>query len=212
MACRGRVTHRLLGVLEMLKALVTAGVISLSMTSASSAASVIFSDNFDGEAYGLNQDLDNWTVTDGTIDVIGTGFFEGVAGGGTFLDMDGSTEDSGRITSIASFFVVAGEQYELAFSYGKNGTGAETLSFGFGGWLGALPLAAGALSGFTSTLISFTATTTGNSSLFFENSGGDNQGALLDNVALSAVPLPAGGLLLIGGLAALAGLRRRKLA
>ena len=108
--------------------------------------------------------------------------------------------------------MVAGEKYELAFSYGKNGTGAETLNFGFGGWLDTLQLAAGTFPGFASTLISFTATVTGNSSLFFENAGGDNQGVLLDNVALSAVPLPAGGLLLIGGLAALAGLRRRKLA
>jgi hypothetical protein len=60
-----------------------------------------------------------------------------------------------------------------------------------------------------SQTISFT--TTGGV-LSFENSGGDNVGAVLSSVSLAAVPLPAGGLLLIGGLACLAALRRRKTA
>lgn len=195
----------------MLKKLLAAGVLAVGMGSAASAATVIFEDNFDGEAYGLNQGLNNWAVSDGTIDVIGTGFFE-IAGPGTYLDMDGSTRNAGRITTLAVFNVVAGEAYSLAFDYGKNGSGAETLSFGFGGWTDSLALAAGAMAGFSSVVYNFTASVTGQTSLFFENSGGDNQGALLDNVSLSAVPLPAGGLMLIGGLAALAALRRRKLA
>lgn len=189
----------------------TAGVIGLGMSSASSAATVIFSDNFDGEVRELNASLDNWAVTNGTVDVIGTGFFQ-LAGLGTYLDLDGSTNNAGRITTLASFSYAAGQQYELAFSYGKNGTAFETLSFGFGDWSASLSLAAGALPGFTSAVFSFTALTSGTSGLFFENSGGDNQGALLDNVKLSVVPLPASGLMLIGGLAALAALRRRKLA
>lgn len=195
----------------MLKAILTAGVIGLGTSSASSAATIIFSDIFDGEVRELNASLDNWTVSNGTIDVIGTGFFE-LAGPGTYLDLDGSTNDAGRITTLSSFSYVAGLQYELAFLFGKNGTGAETLSFGFGDWSGSLSLAAGALPGFSSAVFSFTPLTSGTSGLFFENSGGDNQGALLDNVKLSVVPLPASGLLLIGGLAALAALRRRKLA
>ncbi len=195
----------------MFKAILTAGVIGLGMSSASSAATVIFSDNFDGEVRELNASLDNWTVSNGTIDVIGTGFFE-LAGPGTYLDLDGSTNVAGRITTLASFSYVAGLQYELAFLYGKNGIGSETLSFGFGDWSGSLSLAAGALPGFSSAVFSFTALTSGTSGLFFQNSGGDNQGTLLDNVQLSVVPLPASGLMLIGGLAALAAFRRRKLA
>lgn len=195
----------------MFKKLLTASVFALGMGSAASAATVIFQDNFNSEARGLDQSLDNWTVSDGTIDVIGTGFYQ-IAGPGTYLDMDGSTRNAGRITTLAVFNVVAGEAYSLAFDYGKNGSGAETLSFGFGGWTSSLALAAGPLAGFSSVVYNFTASVTGQTSLFFENSGGDNKGALLDNVSLSAVPLPAGGLMLIGGLAALAALRRRKLA
>lgn len=195
----------------MLKAIVTAGVIGLGLSSASSAATVIFSDNFDSEAYELNASLDNWTVSDGTIDVIGTGFFE-LAGPGTYLDLDGSTDNSGRITTNASFSYTAGQQYELSFLYGKNGDAAETLTFGFGDWTGSLSLVAGPLPGLTSAIFSFTALTSGTAGLFFENLGGDNQGTLLDDVKLSVVPLPASGLMLIAGLAALAALRRRKLA
>jgi hypothetical protein len=47
--------------------------------------------------------------------------------------------------------------------------------------------------------------------LFFDATGRPNSvGGLLDNVAITAVPVPAGGLLLLGGLAGLAALRRRK--
>ena len=47
---------------------------------------------------------------------------------------------------------------------------------------------------------------------FADTSGtpGDNGGPVLDNVKLSAVPLPAGGLLLLGALGGIAALRRRR--
>ena len=46
----------------------------------------LFNDTFDSEALGLNQALDNWTVSDGTIDVIGPGFFDLHPGNGNYLE------------------------------------------------------------------------------------------------------------------------------
>jgi len=46
----------------------------------------------------------------------------------------------------------------------------------------------------------------------FEAAGGDNIGPLLDNVSLTAVPLPAAAWLLLSGLVGFAALGRRKLA
>ena len=58
---------------------------------------------------------------------------------------------------------------------------------------------------------SFTISTAGTYTLFFDATGRANgYGGLLDGVAISAVPVPAGGLLLLGALGGLAALRRRK--
>ena len=49
--------------------------------------------------------------------------------------------------------------------------------------------------------------------LFFADTSGtaaDQGGPVLDNVRLSTVPLPAGGLLLLGALGGIAALRRRR--
>jgi hypothetical protein len=57
----------------------------------------------------------------------------------------------------------------------------------------------------------FTVTTAGDYSLFFDATGvPESLGGLIDGVSLAAVPVPAGGLLLIGALGGLAALRRRK--
>lgn len=201
----------------MMKALLTAGAITLTMTAAPSSAAVIFSDNFSGEATGINQALDNWNVTAGSVDVIGNGFFDFYPGNGAYLDMDGSTGVAGRIATKVQYAFTNGQQYQLAFRYGRNTDGGvtqtlETLNFGFGTFLGTLGIGPGAIPSLVEAVYTFTAGNTGTSSLFFENLGGDNRGVVIDDIVLSAVPLPAGGLLLIGGIAALAGLRRRKLA
>jgi PEP-CTERM motif len=47
-------------------------------------------------------------------------------------------------------------------------------------------------------------------SIFFAALGGDNIGPILDNVSLTAVPLPAAAWLLLSGLAGLGFVGRRK--
>ena len=63
--------------------------------------------------------------------------------------------------------------------------------------------------------LKFTATATSSLVTFAAGNGGGNSnaccfGAALDNVKISAVPLPAGGLLLLGALGGVAALRRRR--
>src|SRR6185369_701534 len=92
------------------------GVMAILACGASASAAG-FSDNFDGEALGLNQSLDNWTVSDGTIDVIGTGFFDLRPPRFRYLDLDGSTGDAGKITTNMVF---APGNYTLSFDLSGN--------------------------------------------------------------------------------------------
>ena len=89
-------------------------------------ASLLFSDNFDGEAYELNATLDNWTVTGGTVDLIGSGTpfdFGALAGNGKYVDLDGSSFDAGIATS-SSFLFANGTTYTLSFDLAGNQRGA----------------------------------------------------------------------------------------
>ena len=183
----------------------------LSMASAASATT-LFSDDFNAATQGLNVAPAGWVQSNGTVDVIGTGFFEFYPGNGNYIDMDGSTFDAGRIDTIATFAAFAGSTYSISFDYGVNAANAETLTFGFAGWVGTLLIPAGGIASLTPFTVTFQALTTGNSTLFFEAAGNDNQGPVIDNVSLAAVPLPAGGLLLLGALGGIAALRRRKAA
>jgi hypothetical protein len=174
-------------------------------------AASIFSEDFEADDYGLNGGLINWSVTSGSIDVIG-GPFYGFYGAGKYLDMNGSTGQGGRIDSNTMRFNV-GQQYRLTFDYGNNqySNGAEELSFGIGGATGSV-----AINGFVPNLIrhSFTFFATSNmSNIFFADTGmtgGDNGGPILDNINISAVPLPAAAPLLIGALGGLVAIRRRR--
>lgn len=63
---------------------------------ANAQAAVIFSDDFEADTFGLNTGLINWTVTDGTIDVVGPSAFGINCGGSTkCVDLDGSSGSAG---------------------------------------------------------------------------------------------------------------------
>lgn len=197
----------------MKKALVIATLAALS--AASSQAATVFSDDFEGNAYGLNVAPSGWTVTNGTVDIIGPLFFNLCgAGNGKCIDLDGSSSDAGILSK--SLNLTAGVQYTASFDLAGNQRGGSTdtgtVAFGFGGT--NLNYSLTSAQAFSTYQLVFTPSTSGVYTLSFANAGGDNVGALLDNVAvineLSAVPEPETFAMLLAGLGLMGAVVRRK--
>lgn len=188
--------------------LVLAGL--LAGTSAAQAA-VVFSDDFNADTLGLNYTafVNGWTVSDGTVDLIGSGFFDFYPGNGNYVDLDGSTGNAGVLSQSLS--LTAGVTYTATFSLGgsqRGDTNEVDVMFGTSlanfSLLSADPL--------TQQSIVFTPGSSGSYTLSFSNGGGDNLGAILDNVMVStpAIPEPQTYALMLGGLAALFAVARRR--
>jgi hypothetical protein len=180
---------------------------SLAATCTLGHASTVFSDNFDGNTRALNATPAGWTVTGGTVDIIGTGFFQ-LAGPGTYIDMDGSTGNAGKMS--ISLNLTGGLLHTLTFDLAgnrRNGA-AESVAVNFGSSASNYSLPQNA--GFTGYSLNFTPMSTGVYTLSFEGMGGDNIGMLLDNVNVTAVPEPGTYALMALGLAAVAGFARRR--
>jgi len=218
-------------------ALLAAGI---GIAGSADAATVLFSDNFDGAPSGsaLNTAPANWTVRAGTVDWINDSNSYGDGGtnlkcygGAGCVDTDGSSNDAGIMVSNDVFTLYAGTKYvlEAYVSGNQRGTdypsgGPDQLQFGFldgndiviptalhvTGFIGAgaayslVSLAFTPTQDYTGTRIFFGALLPTGSPL------GDNVGLMLDNVSLTAVPLPAAAWLLLSGLVGLGAIGRRK--
>jgi hypothetical protein len=178
------------------KTLLVAGAIALA---SQASAVVIFSDNFNGENGGngvLNYaGFANWTISDGTVDLIGLGFIDLIPGNGLYVDLDGSTGNAGVMTSIG--IAVTPGDYVLTFLLAGSQRG-DTNQVGVnipGFTSDAYTLASNAP--FALRTLPFTVGSATTINLVFANSGGDNLGALLDNVQLErrdVAGVPDGGL------------------
>jgi hypothetical protein len=147
-------------------------------------AAVVFSDNFDGSISGLNVVPTGWTVTDGTVDVVTGGFCQS----GLCVDLDGSTSNAGVLSR--SFSLTGGVSYTLSFDLsGNKRGGSDDVTIMFGS-------ASSAITGLLATapyathFLSFTPLADGIYTISFSNAGGDNIGALLDNVAINSAVVP----------------------
>jgi hypothetical protein len=180
-------------------------------------AAVVFSDNFNTENGGVGAlnygPFTNWTVTGGTVDLIGTGFFDFYPGNGLYVDLDGSTNDPGLLTS--SVFSLTAGTYSLGFALGGStlvGSPTDTVQvdLNFGPYSESFTL----LSTAPLTMVTRSIVIGGptSASISFQNSGSDNMGAIVDNVSLESVPVPepAGIITLMAlGLAGLGMIRRQ---
>lgn len=170
-------------------------------------ANVVFSDNFNSENGGVGvlnyTGFANWTVSGGAVDLIGNGFFDFFPANGLYVDLDGSQNNAGIMTSI----LVAPGKYIFSFDLAGSQRGdTNTVNVSFGDYAEAITLASSVP--FTTYTKTVNVTALSNT-IVFDHAGGDNIGLLLDNVSVSTVPLPSALVLLGSGLVGLMGLRRR---
>ena len=211
----------------MKQILVAVALVMFGLMPGVSQAAPIFSDNFDGENGGVGDVLNyggfaNWAVGNGTVDLIGVGgSFDLIPLNGLYVDLDGTTNQAGIMQSTALLGLVAGTSYTLTFDLAGSQRGdSNTLTYGIetdglpgldhSVTLG--PVGSGVPFGPISLIFTPTAPIPG-AFIQFGQSGGDNIGLLMDNVALNftPVPEPASLMLLGAGLAAI-GIWRRKAA
>ncbi len=164
--------------------------------------------------------LDNFTVTDGSVDAFVNGGFGLLCPSLGCLDLDGSTLAAGRIESNTVFAFEGGKTYKLELNLSGNQRGAadDFLTFGITGF-GSSGFPSGATDPFEPRGLTFSSGAAFSGRLFVENGGGDNYGAILDSVRLieveegngdpGVVPLPATLPLVVGALGLFGLVRRR---
>lgn len=141
------------------------------------------SENTTGYIYNYNSFV-NWNIIDGTVDIV-PGSSYGYNESGFVVDLDGSTWESGTMTTKEVFNLSPGV-YTLEFVLAANRTYSNTVVVELGNVFSkTYTIPGNALwNVFTENIVVNSATT---GALSFKNSGGDNQGAILDNVKLSYI-------------------------
>ncbi|MDJ0502336.1 MAG: Calx-beta domain-containing protein, partial [Nostocales cyanobacterium LE14-WE4] len=148
---------------------------------------VLLADNFNTENGGVGQlnytGLANWNVTEGSIDLLGNGFYATFAGHGLFLNLDGSTNNAVRLESKQTFNFNANQVVNLSFAVaGDIDTNPFIVSLGnFFNETFTIP----ANQPFTTINRSFVVPSTQNGKLIIDHNGGDNYGVHFDDFQLS---------------------------
>ena len=188
-----------LGIAAASSVLSFAGMLTTFTTSAS-AAQFLLQDSFNAENGGTG-DLNynkfaNWNVVNGTVDLIGNGYFQVVPadpGRGLFIDTDGSTGKAGTIESKNTFAFNQGDLINLTFQLAGNrryNKDSDSVVVS----LGSLFTKTYTLPGpqlFTTFTETISASAATSAKLAFSGVGSDNVGLLLDDVSLSkSVPEP----------------------
>ncbi len=172
-------------------------------------AGTIFTDDFEANLnpFDLNVVPIGWTVNAGTVDVISFGCHSGAR----CVDLDGSSGQAGTLSR--DFAVTAGQADVLTFWLNNSNRGTdENVDVVFGTTLLSIPVPS--TMPLTQFTLNFTPLASGTATVSFHNLGGDNIGALLDDVtvatAAAGVPEPASWVLFASAFAAIAFLRSRR--
>lgn len=189
---------------------------TLALASTTSNANIIFADNFD-TAGGTQLNWDggaNWSVQNGTVDLVATGDYgiDCLGNTGHCVDLDGSRRQAGELMSMNLGPLGPGEykfSYWLSGNQRRNNTDVSfAVSLGNGGILSMMThqlLGSDGWQKYTQTFILTQVTNPVN--LNFSHLGGDNVGIMLDNVQLR-VSEP--GVLALLGLGLLVAARRSR--
>lgn len=158
--------------------------------------------------------LPGWTTTSGGIEVqtagtVGLTPYDGAH----YVEMDGNNN-----YTISQNVTLGVGRYSMSFAYSPRMSDAATndVNYGvsglFSGTVVGPSLSAGtAVGAWTVITTNFFVKTAGAYALSFAGAGTDDSlGGFVDAVSIAAVPVPAGGLLLLGALGGIAALRRRK--
>lgn len=179
-------------------ALTALTVIVFTTTNSASAASVttLLQDNFNQEnnsAATLNYNqFANFNVINGSVDLIGNGYYDFLPGNGLYIDLDGTTSQAGTLQSKTAFNFQAGDTVNLSFQLAGNQRNGmiDPVTVSLGSLFSetfSLPQS----QGFTTYTRSFTVASATSATLNFQETGADNIGLLLDNVTLTkSVPEP----------------------
>jgi len=187
-------------------------ILSLLAFASTAQAADFFSDDFNANTAALNSVPTGWTVTDGTVDIIDNGYLGITCVSGKCIDLDGSTSNAGVLSK--SFDLLGGTTYTLSFYLsGNQRRGSDNVEISFGSSMMSLTnLAANAP--YSPYDLPFTPGADGSFAVSFANAGGDNWGAMLDNVSITtpAVPEASTWAMMILGLAGITaiGMRRRR--
>ena len=178
------------------------------------AVGVPYSDNFNGDTPGLNAVPAGWSISNGgTVDIVANGSFGITCRGmtGNCVDLDGSTDKSGELVS-PGLSLIGGDTYTVQFYLSGNDrikqTDVVTVDFGSS----SASFSVKENTGFLLDTVSFTAPSSGTYHVSFLDNSNDDVGAILDNVKVQVVPLPAAAWLLLSGLAGVGLLARRRTA
>ncbi len=194
----------------------------------------VFNDDFDNQPLQLNAPPAGWSTPVGQVNVIGessaarsqAGLPDPLPGHGAYVDLIGTNGvEATRVSP--SFILAAGVPYSASFLLAGNhlaGAPSEAVQASFGASQATYLITPGR--NFTACSLVFTpsATVAVAYAISFKTVGtalpqlvtpdiggvGSDRGALLDAVAVTAVPEPASYALLLAGLAALHGLVRRR--
>ena len=155
--------------------------------------------------------MSDWTVSAGTVDWIGT-YWDG-SGPGADKSVDLSGNSLGAISQTITG-LVANQVYQLSFDLARNKDlgSVQTMIASLGGFTSATMTATTDAPNWTSFVMTFLWTGPASSVLTLSatTSVGCCYGPAIDNVALSAVPVPPAAILFLSGLAGLTALGRRR--
>lgn len=180
------------------------------------ASASIIPDQFNSENGGVGtlnySGFADFTVTSGSVDLIGAGFYDNFPGNGLYVDMAGTTGQFGALTTN---MVYAAGTYHVTLGLGGtiyNGiSDGVSLDWGTGSW------SSGDLAGLTSQTFNFDITLNSASAITiadFGHSGNANIGATLFGLTVErtqgAVPEPLTLSLMGAGLAGMGAFRRRR--